>query len=201
MKNGAILDIAAALILKEHGIDTGIISVEDGTFDYEYYPEADEKIRDIENNALKKIQCNPNAKVLSTFLPGDSPASYLYENASGLKFLVLAHDLFFSDKNPSYLNNYCRQAQFISSAEWLCCKKLPAVCTKNPNLYVLASKCETGMSVALLNVNVDEITEPVIKLDKNYTDINFVNCCGKLDGDTVYLSEIQPYGFAAFEIK
>ena len=47
----------------------------------------------------------------------------------------------------------------------------------------------------------DYISEPVIKLDKSYSEIKFINCTGKLDGDTVYLSKIQPYEFAAFEVK
>ena len=39
------------------------------------------------------------------------------------------------------------------------------------------------------------------KLDKEYSDISFLNCIGELCGDRVKLCDIPPYGFAAFEVK
>ena len=53
----------------------------------------------------------------------------------------------------------------------------------------------------MLNINIDEVINTEIKLNKKYTDIRFINCTGRLEGDKVYLSDISPYGFAAFEVK
>ncbi len=80
-------------------------------------------------------------------------------------------------------------------------KRLPAVLNKNPNLYILASRDEKSMSVALANVNLDDILSPEIRLDKEYKEIKFVNCTGTLKGDKVYLDDITPYKFVAFEVK
>ena len=66
---------------------------------------------------------------------------------------------------------------------------------------MVASKNEKAMSVALANIFLDDIYEPVVRLDKEYSEIRFVNCTGRLEGDTVYLSDIPPYGFVAFEVK
>ena len=57
------------------------------------------------------------------------------------------------------------------------------------------------MSVALFNINIDEIIKPEIILDKEYSDIRFIGCDGKLEGSKVILSGyIEPYGIAAFEV-
>jgi hypothetical protein len=56
------------------------------------------------------------------------------------------------------------------------------------------------MAVALANVFMDEILTPTIRLDKPYKRIRFAGCDGRLDGDTVTLSDLSPYAFAAFEV-
>ena len=80
-------------------------------------------------------------------------------------------------------------------------RKLPAVCGKNPNLYLLAAKNEKAMSVLIINAFMDEVENPVIVLDKEYGKIKFVNCSGRLKENKIYLSEIPSYGFAAFEVE
>ena len=56
------------------------------------------------------------------------------------------------------------------------------------------------MAVALANVHLDDVYEPVITLDKPYTSIQFINCTGRLKDNEVYIDHIPPYGFAAFEV-
>ena len=57
------------------------------------------------------------------------------------------------------------------------------------------------MAVAVANVFLDDIYSPEIILDKEYNEIKFINCTGRLEGDKVILSDMTPYGFAAFEVK
>ena len=211
--HGAILDVEAALILQKRGIDTGLLKEEKKTYNTEFFVDAKDSISGFSNIATRKVECCERATVLSRFQPDNTPASYLYENADGMRFFVLAFDYYASHenslsvltvKNPSrnYFNSYYRQADLIRAIEWIGKCKLPAVCPKNPNLYLLTSKDEDGsMSVALCNVHLDDIIEPTITLDHSYSSIRFVNCTGELQGDTVTLSDIPPYGFAAFEVK
>ena len=198
-----MLDIRAAELLSQRGVDTGFVSSVDSNANEEYFPEFDDCVVNIAGNGLKKIVCKDGAKVLSQLVPDNTPSAYLYENADGLKFLVLAIDIYevHHGFKPNFFNSYFRQAQLIEGIEWVGGKKLPAVCVKNPNLYMVASKNEKAMSVALANIFLDDIFEPVITLDKEYSEIKFVNCTGRLEGDMVYLSDIPPYGFVAFEVK
>ena len=201
LKNGAVLDVVAARILGERGVDVGLISEEDATFVGEYFPTAGDTVRGFKEVALKKIACSPKAKIQSTFVPDETPASYTYENAKGQRFYVLAHDNFMSEACPNYFNNYYRQAELVETIEWLGGKKLPATCMKHPNLYILAAIGQGALSVALANMFQDDIFEPVIQLDREYQEIQFLNCSGQLKGDKVYLSDVGPYQFVAFEVK
>lgn len=201
LKNGAILDVKAAEILKDRGIDTGIISSENGSFSKEYFISGDDAVLGVDNGALKKIVCDARATVISRFLPGDTPASYTYENTDGLRFFVLAYDHYMADENMNHVNNYYRQSDIVGAVKWLCGRELPVTCLKHPNLYVLTSKDKASMSVLFANISIDDVIEPVIKLDKAYNEIKFVNCTGTLCGNKVCLSDITPYGIAAFEVK
>ena len=201
LKNGAIVDIPAAQILQSRGVDVGLISAEDGDFTAEYYIADQDTIHGIGKCALKKICCKESARILSVFLPGEAPASYLYENGQGQRFFVVAQDAFYSEPNKNYYNNYYRQAQMVEAAEYVGRKKLPAVCLKNPQLYMLTSSDGSATSVLMLNSFKDEMLDPVVQLDKCYGKIRFVNCSGHMTEDKVYLTDIPAYGVAAFEVK
>ena len=103
--------------------------------------------------------------------------------------------------NRNYFQNYYRQEQLLDGVAYLCGKTLPVSSVKNPLLYFIAAADETSMAVAMANVFPDEIAEPKIQLNREYQKIRFVNCSGRLEGDMVYLSRMEPYGFAAFEVE
>ena len=122
-----------------------------------------------------------------------------------MRFLVLAIDLFsyvFTKDHVCYAEHYFRQTQLIEGIEWVGKTKLPVKCPKNPNLYILASKDPQGtMSVLMINSQIDDVIDPVIELDDEYSELQVLNCSGRLEGHYVYLSDIPPYGSAAFELK
>jgi hypothetical protein len=209
LKNGAILDASAAMILKERGVDTGIISASIDNFDREYFEKYDDSVpvfSPIANrNFFYRIECNDGVDVRSTFVPSNTPASYRYENSSGQRFYVLAFDHFISQVMGvlrSFVQSYYRQEELYDSVLWISGKKLPVYSAKNPYLYLLSSKSEDGsMSVAVANVNVDYAYDLTIKLDRSYSEIKCVGCETELRGDEVYISELSAYGFCAFEVK
>jgi len=216
LKTGAILDIPAARILQTRGIDAGLLSFEQADTGDEHYLSSADVINRL-NCAKYKICCKDQAQIMSRFTLTDTPASYRYENAMGQRFYVLAFDLYRSwciniagrpnfephlkNYRPNFEYNYYRQADLMDTVQWLCGKRLPAQIRRNPNLYVLASKGNDSMAVALANVHLDDVFAPRIWLDKVYNNIRFIGCSGKLEGDLVTLSNIPPYGFAAFEVK
>ena len=203
LKNGAILDAAAAMILQEKGIDTGIRSCEEATFLEERYLAPDDAIPNVDCGGLRRITCDEKVTVLSCFEDG-SPSSYTYENAAGNRFYVLAYDQFLADHKEkpilNFLNNYYRQADLVKAIEWMCGHRLPVTCLRNPNLYVYTAKGSGAMSVLLLNIFMDSIDRPVLELDGEYRQIRGINCVATLEGNKVYLSELQPYSMAAFEV-
>ena len=201
LRNGAILDHKAAKILTERGVDVGFTGQIACTPDGEYFAAQKDCVRVLGAFGNHALTHNASAQVLSVFTPENATASYRYENASGQRFLVLGYDAYIHNLSKNYFNNYYRQQQLSENVKWICGKKLPAIAFKNPNLYILASKDENSMAVALANIFLDDVYSPIIHLDKEYTEIKFVNCSGKLEGDKVYLSDIAPYGFAAFEVK
>ncbi len=207
LKFGAVLDIVAAKILSERGIDTGIISSQIDKFYAEEFPPYGSRFAELP--MLHKMNCKDNVKVLTRLLPDKHIGSYLYENAQGQRFYVVAFDAYNtpiarnSDCYREYFNNYYRQEQLINAIEWIGNKPLPIVCLKNPFVYTIAAKNkdESKMSVLLLNVFMDEIDKPIVKLDREYKNIRFVNCSGELLGNELHLSRIEPYGIVAFEVE
>jgi hypothetical protein len=144
------------------------------------------------------------AKVESYFIPDNTPASYRYENSNGLKFFVLAVDFFgaCAKLGANYACNYYRQEQLKDAIEWLCGKKLPAFIAKCPNLYILAKRGSDGaLALAIANVSIDEAVDAKIELDGEYELGLGVNFDGRVDGSTLLIDRIEPYGYVAVELK
>ena len=201
LKHGAIIDCAAAKILKDAGIDTGLISAEPICPVSEQYIEADDITVDIDGGACYGMKAASSAKIESLYLSGDETftASYSYTNSEGESFLILGADLYLAKSNKNYENCYNRVHQLLSFIERT--SPLPARCEGNPGLYILASEGEGELAVLLLNVHQDDIERPIVTLRDDFSTIEFLGCSGNLSGNKVSLSEICPYGYAAFKVK
>ncbi len=202
LKNGLILDIAAAEILMQRGVDVGIRRI--GKV---YRDMGEEHIRKDDNyvhasgTVTYEVELEETAVVLSDTKTADGivPVSYLYENADGNRFLVLnINTRFGSDR---LLKHYAAAERYADAVKWLSGKKLPAFVYGNPSLYVQTKAGDGAMAVGLWNFFADIAVEPVVELDKAYEQISFINCTGKLKNDRVYLSDIPAFGFAGFEVK
>lgn len=209
MKKGLIIDLRAAEILQEQGVDVGIVSIGDKyRADKEYFDFL--KNQYIIDNDVYDIKINENAKILSYFTQDNEVAeecrrtigSYYYKNNNGQQFLVFAFQAYPQwDLNENIFRGYMRSAQIKYAVDLFGGDKLPAYSYGNPDLYITAKKNSSSMSVGTWNIFPDEILKPVIELDKEYTEIEFINCGGKLEGNKVHLTEIPPYGFAGFEVR
>ena len=127
----------------------------------------------------------------------------MYENEDGQRFLVYMFDSSAFPTYPNLLRGYFGQRILREQIEWISGEKIPAVCEKNPDLYVMCARSidNGALSVALLNCYPDSILNPTIKLDREYQNIRFVGCSGKLSGDTVQLDyPISAFDYCAFEV-
>ena len=105
--------------------------------------------------------------------------------------------------NSGVFRSYTRQNQLIDGIKWLQKGKgLPAVLPKSPELYILCNESENSLSVGIWNIFPDEVLNPEIILNDNFTLIDCFNCQGEIVGNKVKLNApIPPYGFAFFTVK
>ena len=57
------------------------------------------------------------------------------------------------------------------------------------------------MALGLWNIFADEVIRPTITLDKQYSRAEFMNCNGTLQGNTITLDQISPFGFALISLE
>lgn len=208
LENGLILDISAAEILSDRGIDVGLEKINGPLSDTSGSIVAGMEERFLHNGnyisiigaSSYDITIREGAEVLSDIRihGGRIPLSYRYENADGNRFLVL--NVNSRTDSSSMLKHYERGRQIADSIEWLSGNKLPAYVYGHPSLYMQCKQYEGSMAVGLWNFFADTAIDPVIELGAEYSDIKFINSGGRLEKDKVYLSDINPFAFSGFEV-
>lgn len=200
LENGLILDITGAKILSQKGIDVGLSAIgrvyESTT---EYFPDKNRYNFLIKCPAYD-ISVKNGAEIFSYFLDGDTKriATYSYKNECGQKFLVYAFDGFTISEHTFKQYDRGRQIEgWIASLG----KKLPASMHGNPDCYMICKESATGKAVWLGNFFSDECMNTTVLLDKEYSEIEFINCSGKLLGNKVILDCVAPYASLGFEVK
>ena len=208
-KRGMIIDAGAARILTAKGIDTG----------FAFLGEEVHSSREIEEETGMHVSytgafisyratLKEGAVLLSSLMLNDSmiseepvknPFVFRYENEQGYRFLIFNLEAYFC--GDMILRGYLRTKQIADSVAWMSGRKLPAYAYGNPDLYILCKEKDTKKAVGLFNIFADPIEQPVVELDGEYKKIRCINCTGEIRGDKVYLSKIQPFSFAGFEVE
>lgn len=200
LEKGLILDRQAARLLRDRGIDTGILA-DQGDFSpkEEYFPHLNEYAPI--GGTTAALVLSPKAEVQSWFLRDGkkTPGSYFYENENGQKFLVFCFDgCFCSEK---LFRQYTRGRQIADILPRLSGSKLPACCPGNPDLYLMCKRDGSELAVGLWNFCADPVLQPQVTLSRVFGEIRFLRCSGSLEGDKVTLSELPPFGFCGFVVK
>ncbi len=201
LRKGLILDIAAAEILTERGIDVGLEAIGEATVgDCERFVCDNNQIW-TSGAAVYDIKIKKSAEILSDIETpvGTIPMSYRYENADGNRFLVLNVNT--RSDNDNVLKHYARSRQYAQQIPWLGGQKLPAYVYGNPALYMQCKQSDGALAVGLWNFFADPVLTPTVQLDREYSSITCINCEGRIDGNAVHLSDISPFGFVGFEVK
>ncbi|MBQ1947705.1 MAG: hypothetical protein II359_03750 [Clostridia bacterium] len=202
MHQGLILDIRAASILMEQGIDIGIREKKNEiSATEEYFVAENEYVNVDASGGIYEMKLDAGAEVQSYFIhEGEKyPASYRYENNDGQKFLVFAFEGYYMPE--CLFRQYTRARQLIQNIQWLSEGKLPAQITGNPDLYVMTKQKEGKLAVGLWNFFADSIDHPEITLDREYKSIRYIGCEGTLVGNKVVLSKLAAFEFAGFEVE
>lgn len=219
LKNGSVIDFAAAKFLMGRGIDVGIQSCETpkrysavGFTDTpcEYFPEEDCYVRLDPGVEVQELIHKPGVHILSEFCYGRTRRKgvFEYRNAQGMYFLVFpfaASEVLLDGKTNArhgWLDSYARRRQFLQAASRIGCP--PAVyCRGNhPYLYVLTKQGEASLAVGLWNLYPDAVYHGRIQVNFDFDQVDYVNCSGHREGNCIVLDTIlYPYEFAGMELK
>ena len=207
IKDGAILDAISAQILSDRGVDLGLedrVLFENKRISFITDSEGVERgAVDVPDVRYAQMKISSDATIVSQGYFGEElkPVAYTYENSEGAKFLVYCFDSMALRRNAGIYRGYLQQKVLKEGIEWISGKKLPAFVEKCPDLYVMCKGGKGRMAVALFNFFADSIDEPVIYLDREYSNIRFVNCSGRLEEDRVILdSPVYSSTLVAFEV-
>ena len=188
-----ILDAVAARILSERGIDTGVEIFGDRFApENERFTETGEVIccYSGDNVFAERLTPKAGAVVKSKWSGEESPASFTYRNTNGQIFMVLA--VVAHAATPAYLENYERQRQifdfFAENGT-----PIPAVCRKNPNLYVICKENGDRMAIGLFNCFADEIDDLTVDLTDEWTTAAFHRCEGSLNGKQIKIDHLAAF--------
>lgn len=195
-ENGLIIDLLAAKILSDAGIDVGIERFGAKTpISFQYIPDDDNYII-AQNVSVFDIKVNEKVQIIShasqVLEKANIPFCYRYQNAKGQRFLVFNCN---AKDNEMHLKQYANAKIIAENTKWLGGNQLPAFCSGNPNLYIQCKQDEHTTVIGIWNFFEDEAISPVIQLGREYQSAEFLGGDGTLCKDIVQLTDIPPFAF------
>ena len=203
-----ILDLKAAKILKNMGVDTGVEAF--GAMlvpEQEIFDDGEHIHLAPSTRCASDITLNASAKVLSRFTVSETntaiiekaengeytiPAAFTYKNDKGQNFLVLN---FVADESAEKIRRQYRRARQIHEFVEACGEKLPVKTFDNPDLYIICKKDEKSMAVGFWDCFEDYCRNTEIILDEEYKSAEFIGCSGKLYGNKIIIDKINAFEF------
>ena len=209
LKNGAIVDLEAAQLLQERGVDVGVRGTDEwtGVPDLSFHSTTVEHFLTEDTHvgmgwSSPRVLHDDRAEVLSRVQHRGvwGTATYCYENAEGLRFLVLGHEA--RTFNRSFAQNYARRRQMMATLPWLSRRVFPAVVQGNhPFHYTLMKEDDRAVALGVWNLHKDRINRLRVTIGVPFISVNFVNCQGHMEGNDVVLdTTLYPYEMVGIEI-
>ena len=198
--SGLIPDVRAAEILQSRGVDVGLDNVGDcARAEEEYFTESREYVN-LNGSEFFDIKVKDVAVIESFAVTKEEKtvASYRYENDCGQRFLVFAFDGYYAGDHA--FKQYARASQLEHAVRYFG-RKLPAFLFGCPDAYLLCRENEGERSVLIGNFFDDAIENAVVQVGAGFTSAEFINCSGRLAGDSVVIEYIAPYSCAVCTVK
>ena len=208
LEKGLILDLDAAELLQQRGIDVGLRGKAPLDFGgLEDFGDGKPPVTNFWSTDLYALTLDPTAKPISHFVsthylqkPQRTPAAYLYENANSQRFLVYAFRAFSQAVTSGMYWSYGRGKQIAEALPWLGGDELPAQCFGHPFLYSLCNEDEKGIAVAYFNGSDDTVGHAEVHFARAIKSAKVIGGKGEmLDAHTVRLEDLHAYGYAAIE--
>lgn len=194
----AILDMKAAIILRERGFDVGFSSASEAESPA-FERAGGERIHlsGVSAQGYYHVTLRDDACLVSEFEAGGvcRPAAYTYRSGDTelLVYTFCADKLSHRDNAlTSYLRGeqlrqFCRPAAYMEKA---------------PGLYQICKEGDGETALLFVNISPDPVFEPCVKLSRAYSNGTLCGAAGKLVGTTLRLdAPIAPYGAFAAVLK
>lgn len=206
---GLMLDVSAAELLQQQGVDVGLRGVKPLDFGaLEDFGDGTYPVSIAEATALCEMTLADGARPISHFVSTDygapersrAVAAYLYENAKGQRFLVWGFRAEAQSESSGMYWNYLRGKQIADAIPWLGGRELPVRCEGHPHLYCLCNENERSVSAAYFNCTVDGIDRATVRFADPMENVRIIGGKGvQLDARTVLLEDIRAFGFVGIE--
>ena len=200
LDNGLILDITAAKILEEKGVDVGLDKKLGELHAEKEYFSNEKRYVGLFDCPFNEISVKSGAVINSEFISDGKRyiGSYTYKNAKGQNFMVFAFDGYYANEHA--FRNYARGRQINGFIKGIG-KNLPAKTDGNPDCYMLCKENANGKAVWIGNFFSDECLNTTVILDKKYNKVKFINCEGTLKENAVTINRIGPWASVGFSVE
>ena len=187
-----VLDLPAALLLKERGIDVGIKNITPSAAPFiEVFQNERVPLFNIETTEFYDLDLKENAKICSRFDTG-AVASYEYD-----KFLVLNFNSLYVGEGSTLLCSYARGRQisdFISNA-------FPVI-QGNADIYSICAEKENAHTVLFQNHSSDPIFDFDIILPKECKAFRLYGIDGEYQEGKIHIdADFHPSASFILEVK
>ena len=187
-----VLDISAALILKERGFDIGIESFGLAkTPAFEIFGTEKVLLPGVtEKERFYELKLKDGA-VPRSFYDTGAVASFEYEN-----FLILNFDSFFTNESSTLYRSYARGKELREFFE----NPYPAICGY-ADLYAICADSGNRQTVLFMNLSIDPVFDFDITLPKKCKSVKITGVSGEVLGDKIRVtSDFVPGGVILLEI-
>lgn len=202
---GLIIDIPAAIILQERGIDVGLRDYRLASVSREYFGDNFDNVIDYTylcDGRYYKLKIDSDAEISSVFIDNGKsyPFCYYYENAENKKFLVYAFDGYSLNQKGSVFRSYYRQRQLYNYIRKMGGKTV-IQSVGNPRIYIQCGQAGNDYCIFIANVFEDKLIRPSFVLDGEYKIIDIVNGSARIEKDNlIFNSNIEAYSCVCIRI-
>lgn len=190
-----ILDIPAARILAEQGIDTGLDRfIGNSGASRTHFAEMEEYVQvQSSNGGFCRVTLKAGAVVRGTYDAGeDFPFLASYENADGRRFILLGFDAEIVSEDA--WRNYALAAMLHRMLAEMGAA-VPVQCLGNPDLYILAKEDEKQCAIGFFNIFADDIEPAEAKIPGKWSNARFYGCTGHKTEEGIVIDYIPAYGY------